>query len=297
MEWARHSRSWPNAAHSEFVDVPPHRWHIQRAGEGPVVVLLHGAGASTHSWAPIFEKLSQQYDTIALDLPGQGFTKMGGAQSCGLNEMSADIASLLAALEVLPAAIIGHSAGAAIAVELAARLPKPPVILSINGAFDSFTGMAGVLFPAIAKTLALSPMTGALFSLVSDSDFRVRKLIESTGSKLPDDKIAFYRTLIRDSQHVNATLAMMANWSLDGMAQALSTCQSEVHFLVGGRDKAVRPSSSQEAAGRVAGSTIETISSLGHLMHEEDPDTALDWINRSLRKAEQNLHANSSDST
>lgn len=282
MDWARHKKNWPNSEYSEFVDIPPHRWHIQRAGEGPVIVLLHGAGASTHSWAPIFTELSLSYDVIALDLPGQGFSKMRGSQRYRLDMMSDDIMGLLTTLDVHPDAIIGHSAGAAIAVELSSRLTKPPLIFSINGAFQNFAGLAGVLFPAIAKTLALSPMTGALFSLASDSKFRIRKLIESTGSKLTDEKIGYYRTLIRDSRHVNATLAMMANWSLDAMPETLRFSRSKMHFLIGGRDHAVPAKVGREAAALVNDSSVETIQSLGHLMHEEDPPAILEWIRSRL---------------
>ena len=59
MDWQRHAATWPNAAHSRFVETQAHRWHIQRAGKGPGALLLHGAGASTHSWRGMFPLLAE----------------------------------------------------------------------------------------------------------------------------------------------------------------------------------------------------------------------------------------------
>ena len=52
----------------------PHRWHIQEAGKGPLLLLIHGAGGATHSFRSLFPLLAQTSRVVAVDLPGQGFT-------------------------------------------------------------------------------------------------------------------------------------------------------------------------------------------------------------------------------
>jgi len=49
-DWAREAATWPNSRHSRFLRVGNVGWHIQEMGTGPDLLLLHGAGATTHSW-------------------------------------------------------------------------------------------------------------------------------------------------------------------------------------------------------------------------------------------------------
>ena len=155
MDWARHKSNWPNAELSRFVDVKPHRWHMQQAGEGQNILLLHGAGGSLHTWADLIPALRSNYRITAIDLPGQGFSKLGDRARCGIDPMSDDVARLLDAEDIQPDVIIGHSAGAAIALNLTLTMRAPPAIIALNAAIDDFPGVAGVIFPIAAKLLAM----------------------------------------------------------------------------------------------------------------------------------------------
>ena len=42
--WERDGRDWPNREASRFVKAAGLRWHVQVAGEGPVILLVHGTG-------------------------------------------------------------------------------------------------------------------------------------------------------------------------------------------------------------------------------------------------------------
>ena len=46
--WEREKSDWPNREASRFVDAGGLRWHVQQAGSGPVLLLVHGTGASSH---------------------------------------------------------------------------------------------------------------------------------------------------------------------------------------------------------------------------------------------------------
>ena len=48
------------------------RWHVQVAGDGPVLLLLHGTGAATHSWRDLLPLLAERFTVVAPDLPGHG---------------------------------------------------------------------------------------------------------------------------------------------------------------------------------------------------------------------------------
>ncbi len=275
---------WPHRDVSQIVHGPVHRWHVQQTGDGPDILLLHGAGGSTHSFRDLFKILASRYRVTMVDLPGHGFTQLGGQRRSGLTAMATDICALLAALEITPTAIIGHSAGAAIALELARDRPDLKLV-GINPALQNFSGLAGLLFPMMARVLAATPFTARLFSGTSSQGKRTEALIAGTGSDLSAEGIALYRRLIASERHVNGALSMMAQWSLDDLITSLPDICCPTLFIAGINDKTVPVRIAKEAATKMPNATFEAIEGLGHLMHEEAPDLVADHILRFLASA------------
>ncbi|MCK0167691.1 alpha/beta fold hydrolase [Jannaschia sp. S6380] len=264
------------AEHSRIVAMPPHRWHVQEAGTGPTALLIHGAGGASQSWRGLFPILSRHFRAIAIDLPGQGFTRLGARHRCGLDDMTHDLARLCDAEGWRPDLLIGHSAGGAIALRLAELAPDTPKgpkgIVGINPALGNFRGAAGWLFPLMAKLLSLAPFTADLFVATSSSPRNVRRLIEGTGSRLDARGLDLYARLAGDRVHVDATLAMMAQWTLDPLLARLDRIATPTLFLLGEEDRAVPPEIGARAAARMPHATARHLPDLGHLAHEEDPD-------------------------
>lgn len=282
MKWDHYRNWWPNAAFSRFITIGDHIWHVQRnpacLGQ-PIVLLLHGAGASSHSWTSVFDALSARYDPIAFDLPGQGFSQVNRKSRCGLPEMAEDLAAMLHSEEVINPFIVAHSAGAAIALQMAWKgLHVPTCIISVNGALGHFRGAAGTLFPALAKILAANPLTALTFSSIAARRSVVDNLIRSTGSVVNAQSMKCYHALISDRRHVDATLAMMAQWDLDPLLQNLQSIQIKTLFLVGDRDGAVPPDTSDLAAAKMPNAMVRHYPA-GHLLHEEQPECVLEALN------------------
>lgn len=266
----------PQPMTTRHVPVRPHDWHVQEMGDGPAVLLLHGAGGSTHSFRDLMPRLADRYRVIAIDLPGQGLTRMGTKQRCGLRPMAEDIAALIRAEGWTLRAIVGHSAGGALALRLAQLLDAPdtpaPRIVGLNAALAPFDGLAGWLFPVLAKALVLNPLVPRLFALSSGNPARVRQLIEGTGSRLSDAGLAGYTRLIADRGHVDATLRMMAGWDLAPLLADLPKIAAPVTLIAAENDRAVPPITSVRAAARLPDARVVHVAGLGHLAHEEDPD-------------------------
>jgi magnesium chelatase accessory protein len=201
--------------------------------------------------------------------------------------MSSDIAALCVAEGWQPRAIIGHSAGAAVALDLATRLTAPdgstPRVIGINAALDRFEGIAGWLFPLLARVLALNPLTATIFTMGGDPARRARRLIEGTGSRLDDAGLALYARLISDRGHVDGTLRMMAQWDIDGLLDRLEGLSTPCHLITGENDLAVPPGVSDRAAPRLPDCTVTQLPGLGHLAHEEDPERVCSVVERILR--------------
>jgi magnesium chelatase accessory protein len=265
-------QDWPMREHSRRIHLRPHLWHVQVMGDGPVILLLHGAGASTHTWRAL-APLLPGYTLVMPDLPGQGFTRHGNRLRLGLEAMGEDLAALLADQGWHPRAIIGHSAGAALALRLTELLePKPLGVVGINAALGNFDGLPGVVFPILARLLALNPLVPSIFARLAGGEAQVRRLLSSTGSSIDPAGRRLYERLVSDPAHVDGTLAMMAQWQLDGLIARLPRIEVPVLFLAGSADRAVPPSVSAEAAARMPQARVQEFAGLGHLIHEEAAD-------------------------
>ena len=117
--WEQERATWPHHELSRFIDAGGLRWHVQRCGRGPELLLIHGTGASTHSWRDLLPLLAADFSVIALDLPGHGFTSSPGAAQRTIRGMSAAVSALLRALQIEPQYCVGHSAGAVILCRMA----------------------------------------------------------------------------------------------------------------------------------------------------------------------------------
>jgi magnesium chelatase accessory protein len=96
---------------------------------------------------------------------------------------------------------------------------------------------------------------------------------------------ALYLRLVRDATHVDATLAMMSQWSLDRLSEDLPQITAKVDLIVADGDKAVPPASSMDAAKALPNAQLHEVTGLGHLAHEEDPDQIAALVLRCLQAA------------
>lgn len=267
---------WPNAEASRFLRVTPHEWHVQVMGEGPMLLLLHGAGGSSHSWRDLMPLLARRWQVIAPDLPGQGFTRVGGLNRRGLDATAEDLARLCAMQGWHPATLIGHSAGAAVALRLAEVLHEDgrdwPRVVGINAALGKFEGLAGWLFPLMARMLALNPLAPLIVARSASTPERVRALIGGTGSALDERGLSLYAQLVANRAHVAGTLQMMAAWRLDGLLSRLPQIAAPCLLLATLNDRTVPHAVSERAAAALPDARVVTLDGLGHLAHEEAPE-------------------------
>lgn len=278
MRWPEDAKNWPLTQYSRRVLCRPHRWHVQEHGQGDTILLIHGAGGATQSFRHLFPLLAQDHHVIAVDLPGQGFSQLGAQQRCGLDHMAEDLLALIRQEGWAPDRIVAHSAGVAIALRLCELGLRPRNgIVGINAALGNFKGVAGWLFPIMAKTLAATPFSASLFAATTTRN-SVRNLINGTGSQLQPQGLDLYYRLARDRKHVDGTLSMMAQWSLDGLLSRLGKIDTPVHLITGLNDKAVPPQVSRDAVQILPNARLTELPDLGHLAHEENASCIAELI-------------------
>ncbi|HKK22938.1 MAG TPA: alpha/beta fold hydrolase BchO [Pseudohaliea sp.] len=270
---------WPNRSASRYVDAGGLRWHVQSLGDaGPVLLLLHGTGAATHSWAGLAPLLATRFRVIAPDLPGHGYTDYH-PDACSLPGMAAAVSALLEALALAPALLVGHSAGAAVAARLALDGGvSPAAIVSLNGALLPLPGMMGKLFPGAARVLDRVPALPQLLAFSARRRPMMDLFIEQTGSASDNIGVDFYHGLSRSSKHIRGVLGMMAAWELEALEAGLPQLAMPLHLVACQNDRAVPPAQARSLLGRVPGAVLHPLPGLGHLGHEENPQLFADLI-------------------
>ena len=294
LDWERDGAEWPLRQYSRFVQTPRLRWHVQYAphadAQAPTVLLLHGTGASTHSWRDVFVLLSARCSVLALDFPGHAFTATPApaevATLFSLPGMAAGVAELLAQMGIAPHTIVGHSAGAAVACMLSLDGHiEPQRIVSLNGALLPLDGLAGQLFSPMAKLLAKAPFVPELFSWQAAQPAVMQRLLDGTGSTLDAQGRALYQKLIAQPAHSAGALAMMAHWDLHTFWTRLPALQTPLALVAGDQDLIVPPSVAERAWAslkRQSPTPVTRLRGLGHLAHEEQPDTLAQCIVRAM---------------
>lgn len=270
--WEHDGREWPNRAASRFVVAGGLRWHVQVAGQGPDLVLVHGTAAATHSWRDVLPLLATRFRVIAPDLPGHGFTSLPPAQRLSLPGMAASLDALLKAVGANPALVVGHSAGAAILLRLAldGRI-APRMVVSLNGALLPLGERHAAFFTKAARMLVGLPFVPSLFAWRASNRAVAERLLRDTGSRIDARGVDLYARLFRHSGHVAAALGMMANWDLVPLLRDLPRLGPRLVLVVGGNDRTVPPAQADRVRARLPAARIVTLPGLGHLAHEEQP--------------------------
>jgi magnesium chelatase accessory protein len=284
--WEREKGAWPLHEFSRFVVADGIRWHVQQQGSGPALLLVHGTGASTHSWRDVMPLLARTFSVVAVDLPGHAFTQSVLPWRSSLGAMSASLAALLTVLGVRPGYCVGHSAGAAIICRMTLDgLIAPRGLASINGAFLPFAGAAGVFFAPIAKLLGANPLLPRLIAWRAGDTAFIRRLVAGTGSTLDARGVDLYARLVRCPSHVAAAFAMMGHWDLQSLERDLPRLAVPLTLIVGENDRSVPPQQALRIQQRLAASTLERLPRLGHLAHEEAPAQVADLVLAAARAA------------
>lgn len=279
--WEIEGADWPHRLSSRFVSVGGIDWHIQQMGQGPALLLLHGTGAASHSWRGMVPLLAQHFTLLIPDLSGHGFSSAPPRESgYRLPAVAHAVATLCDELTVEPVFILGHSAGAAVAIRMTLDgLAAPRALVSLNGALLPFPGPAAQLFPAMARLIFANPFTPRLFAMrAAMPGETARFLAASTGSVIDDEGAALYERLFQTAGHCAGALGLMANWDLESLQRDLSRLAPPLLLMSSGNDKAVPTSVATRVVQQVPGATTHHFPALGHLAHEEAPQAVADVV-------------------
>lgn len=273
-------------AGSHFVDVDGLQVHYRQAGQGePVLVLLHGFGASVFSWHEVMEPLAQDATVIAYDRPAFGLTERPlpgewtGPSPYGAEAQVELLIGLLDELGVDRAVLVGNSAGGTVAVLTAMTYPERVEALVL---VDPAVGSGGSSYPNWVRPLLRTPQARHLAPLLVRS---IREWGEDTIRQAWHDP-----SKIRSETYEGYTRPLQAeNWDRAlweysvashplGLDERLDEIQAPVLIITGDDDRIVPTEQSVRLAGDLSGAKLVVIQDCGHVPHEECPQEFLEAV-------------------
>jgi pimeloyl-ACP methyl ester carboxylesterase len=235
----------------------------------PTVVFLHGAGMDHTEWmlqARFFAHHGR--GVLAVDLPGHG--RSAGPAVRSIAELADWLVALLDAAKVERAALVGHSMGALIALETAARAPTRVWAVALLGAATKMP-----VHPDLQK--AAEANDDAAADLVASWGFGRRAHVG--GARAPG--IWMLGSGVRLLQRApNGALAagLAACNAYQGALAAAPRVNCPTLLLLGEIDRMTPPAGARDIATRIADSRTIILPGAGHMMMVEQTDQTIDAL-------------------
>ncbi len=258
---------------STFVELDGMDVHLRDEGprDDPLpIVLLHGTGASLHTWDGWVDVLSQERRVIRFDLPGFGLTGPNADGNYGVDRYAEFVVAVLDKLGVDRAVVAGNSLGGNIAWAMAVWYPSRVdklVLLNATG-YDFKPEVVPIGF-----TLARIPVVRNMIRNVMPRD-AVRSSIESVygdPSRVTPELVDLYFDM--STREGNRTALMQRLTQLEGgaIAHLIKEVSQPTLVLWGRKDRLVPVINAERFDADIAGSELLIWEDLGHVPHEEDP--------------------------
>lgn len=273
-----------------FVEVEGVRLHVLEAGEGPTIVLIHGALVSAADWAAsgVMDDLARRGRVLAFDRPGYGFSERPPSRTWSPHAQARVIAAAMDALGAWPAVAIGHSLGTQVALELARERPDQVKALALMSGYYrptlrpldqalSIGPAAPLIGPALASSLAPT-LAGLGWRLIERLLFAPAPTPD-TFKRSPLDLSLRPKQLRATAQDMTGAIPAAARlWS------ATDAIRQPVLLLAGAQDRFV---SAKAQTVRLAQrlprrARLVLIPDHGHMTHHTAPGPVRDALNAFL---------------
>ena len=266
------------------------RLHMRDEGprdDAEPIVLVHGTGASLHTWDGWVAQLKGTRRVVRLDLPGYGLTGPFDDHIYSMARYSAVLAALADALK-LPAAVYGgNSLGGYVVWEHAVRQPmRVSRLLLVDSAGyplplrDVPIGFRIAQTPGLNKLMQHVLPRGVIESSV--------KNVYGDPSRVTPELVDRYFELTTRAGNRAAVVASFAQRKVDTQngeaAKRVAQIKQPTFILWGGQDRLIPPEHAQQFRRDIASAQVAVLPSLGHVPMEEDPVASLAavraWLGR-----------------
>ncbi|MCR9129858.1 MAG: alpha/beta fold hydrolase [Alphaproteobacteria bacterium] len=265
----------------DMVEAAGARLHVRADGpEGaPAVLMIHGFGASLHTWDDWARGLEGGFRVIRFDLPGAGLSPPDPTGRYDDERAFELLEGLMERHGLDQAAIIGNSVGGRIAWRFAAERP---------GRVSRLVLVAPDGFASTGFEYGKAPEVGAVTHAMRFAlpRFLVRQnLVASYGdpARLTDETVQRYYDLLRAPGSRRALIHRMEQTVLTDPRPLLETIDQPVLLLWGEDDRLIPVSNAQDYLDHLPNAERVVLDGVGHLPQEEAPGVSLDPVEDFLR--------------
>lgn len=257
------------ATRGDMVEFGGWRLHVRDTGPktGPAVILLHGFGASLHTWEVWAQALAADHRVIRFDLPGSGLSWPDPAGDYSDARSMQLLIALMDRLGVPRASLVGNSIGGRIAWRFAAAHPERVAKLVLVSP-DGFASPGFAYGKAPNVPFVLKAMRYALPASVLRMNLAPAY---ADPAVLTDTLATRYHDLMRAPGARDALLARMAQTVLVDPLPLLQTIKAPTLLLWGERDALIPFANSADYLKAIPGSKLVALPGVGHLPQEEAP--------------------------
>lgn len=262
---------------SQFAHIGEIDVHYKSQGSGaPVILLLHGFGASTFTWREVMQPLSAHQRAIAYDRPAFGLTERP-LQWKGVNPYSGpaqvDLATqLIDRLGVRDVILIGNSAGGRVAIDFALAHPdRVRALVLVSPALDSAGGPRMVLTPILATPQMKHVGPLLVRSIEGSGDDAIRRAWHNP-EHVTDAVIAGYRVPLQANDWDRALYEFARAPRGPNPTTRLDKLAGIPTLIITGDDDRIVPTAKSVAlAAKIPGASLEVLGLCGHVPQEECP--------------------------
>lgn len=272
----------------EYRTIHGYKRAFRIAGSGPAILLIHGIGDNSTTWAGIHAKLAQRFTVIAPDLLGHGKSDKPRADYSAAAYANG-MRDLLSVLEIERVTIIGHSLGGGVAMQFAYQFPQLVERLILVGAGgvtkDVNIALRFASLPMGAEALALLrlPLVLPAVQLLG----RVAGL--AIGSTALGQDLPNMLRILNDlpeptaSSAFTRTLRAVVDWRgqiVTMLDRCYLTQAVPVQIIWGQKDSVIPVRHAHMAHAAMPGSQLEIFENAAHFPFHDDPARFLDLVQR-----------------
>ena len=260
-----------------FVDVNGIQLRYQTWGQAspgePALVFIHGFANSLQSFKRIAPLLADDYQVIALDMPGFGLSDKPVDHDYSNQAQAQVVADFIAALELDKVLIGGHSMGGAHALHVAEMAPEVVGMILFN------PGIITTGVPAATQYFVF-PLPRLAAKTFGEREFRENFLTSSyLDPRLVTDAVMDELMLgPRSEGYIEGTTALMGYYVAGDEISMLADVQVPTLIVWGIEDKRKPRGEAEQLRDMIAGSRLIIVEDAAHYVHEEQPQVAAQAI-------------------
>ena len=271
---------------SSFISIDGINVHYRDVGKGEAILLIHGTGASLHTWEKWIDILSPGYRVISFDLPGFGLTGPDPNHNYQISRYTVILDSLMVKLKVDSFHIAGNSLGGLVAWRYTTQFPQKILTLNlIDAAGLPQPGKKPPFIFQLAKLPVLSTLMQKVTpkSIIKNSMLDVYKNDQLVTEKLID---RYFELSLREGNRTAFVKRMsQLNEKLD--INDLKRITAPVLIQWGKDDRWIPLAKGYEFKKIIPKAELKIYDS-GHVPMEENPMETVEDYMRFLKKSKEN---------